>query len=80
VTAPDLFAPRAVRCSWAQSSADLALPADTVCVPAPRYDVLRDGIVRDDAPAGRVWRLGDVPRGSVAWVADGARWRAVEVW
>ena len=71
---------RAVACSWVQSTAPLALPATTPCVLAPGYAVLRDGTVRDTAPAGRAWQLGDVPAGGVAWVERAGRWRAVEVW
>lgn len=70
----------AVACSWVQSTADLALPASTPCVHAWRYDVLRDGPVRDTAPAGRTVTLGALPRGAVAWVERDGRWRAVEVW
>ena len=76
-----LAADRRVSCSWVQSTPDLALPASTPAVTAPRFDVLRDGVVRDSRPAGFGCELGDVARGCVAWVeCDGARWRAVEVW
>ena len=72
---------RRVSCSWVQSSPDLALPASTPAVTAPRHDTVRDGTVRDSRPAGDGCALGDVARGCVAWVeCDGARWRAVEVW
>jgi len=77
------LAPRVgIACSWVQSTALLDLPAHTPCVLAPRYDIHRDGIVRDEVPAGRTGRLGDVPAGGVAWVQSGetdGRWRAVEV-
>lgn len=75
-----LDAPRSVACSWAQSTARLDLPAATPCVLARGYGRVRDHVVRDARPQGQGSTLGEVPRGGYAWIENGARWWALEVW